>query len=209
MLICVLAVILLFSCVACQKDDTNPQSSQSQTTTETTTISTTENTEDAEPTLSPEEIKETIIGKWAYDEIVTPENFYGEHYDPQITKTNIKMQTVYMFKNDGTFKTGVIIVNMEQVEKEYKSLMVEGARKEAESQGKYLSTDNVRYFEERAQKVLNEICKIESGKYVVDGKKISYTINGTQTEETFTLKGDKLTVKGVKDNQYSITLTKQ
>ncbi len=204
-----LAVVLLFACVACQKEDLKPQPSESQATTETTTASTTENADITDPTLSPEEVKETIIGKWAYDEIVTPENFYGEHYDPQITKSNVKMRTIYMFKEDGTFKTGVTIVNMEQVETEYKSLMVEGARKEAESQGKYLSTDNVRYFEEYAENILNEICKVESGKYIVDGNKIKYTINDTQTEETFTLTGDKLTVKGVKDNPYSITLTKQ
>ncbi len=204
-----MALLLIFSCVACQKDDDTPPTSESQTTTETTTASTTENTEVTESTLSPEEVKETIIGKWVYEETVTPKNFYGEHYNGQITKTNVKMQTVYMFKGDGTFKTGVIIVNMEQVEKEYKSLMVEGARKEAEAQGKYLSTDNVSYFEEYAEKILDDICKVESGEYVVNGNKIKYTVNGTQTEETFTLKGDKLTVKGTKDNAYSITLTRQ
>ncbi len=159
--------------------------------------------------MNPVEAKATLVGTWVYDEIISPKNFYGEHYNAEITKTNVKMRTTYVFYDNGTFSTGVSITNMDEVEKEYKSLMVEGARKEAESQGKYLSTDNVLYFENRAEQVLNNICATENGTYEINGRKIIYTVNGNTTEETFNLNGNKLTVKGTKDNDYSITLTKQ
>lgn len=191
------------SLVACQNNEQKPSIDGTQTTTGTTTE------EDLGPTLSPAETKATIIGTWTYDEIVTPKNFYGEHYNSEITKTNVNMRTTYTFKKDGSFSTGVSIVNMDVVEKEYKSLMVDGARKEAESQGKYLSTKNVEYFENYAKKVLKDICKTENGTYEIDGRKITYTIGENTSTETFKLDGNKLTVKGVKDNNYSITLTKQ
>ncbi len=197
-------LILLFTCASCKKGGT-PQ--QDNTTQPSNVVST--EAADTSVTLSPEEVKSTIVGTWVYDEIVTPQNFYGEHYDSEITKTNITMRTIYVFGSDGTFSTGVTIVNMDDVKREYKSLMVEGARKEAESQGKYLSTANVTFFENRAEQILDDICQTETGTYVVNGQKIVYTLNGVETEETFTMSSTKLTVKGVKDNSYSITLIKQ
>lgn len=198
-----LSVVLCL--VACQKNEQNPSFDGTQTT--TTTETTTE--EDTEPTLSPSVAQATIIGSWIYDETITPQNFYGEHYNSEITKTNVKMRTTYTFKKDGSFSTGVSIVNMNAVEKEYKSLMVYGAQKEAESQGKYLSTKNVEYFENYAKKVLKDICKTEKGTYSISGKTITYQMGENISTETFKLDENKLTVKGVKDNEYSMTLTRQ
>ncbi len=168
-----------------------------------------ENTQAEETELQSGKTEASIIGAWACDELVAPQSFYGEHYDAQITKTNVQMRTTYVFKSDGTFETGVSILNIDEVEKEYKSLMVEGARKEAEAQGKYLSTDNVSYFESYAEKVLREVCATEKGTYIVDGAKIIYIVNGETTVEEFVLNDNKLTVIGTNDNTYSMTLTRQ
>lgn len=214
---------MVFVFASCQKDEKKSQQNN-ETTTENvvdtnndknneSVQTTNENNNDSNTTkvnenVKPEDVKTSIIGTWTYDETVTPQNFYGEHYNEKITKNNIKMRTTYIYKNDGSFETGVSIVNRDIVEKEYKSLMVDNARKVAESQGKYLATKDVEHFEKSAQQVLDNLCKKEKGSYRIDSDRITYKIGDITSTETFTLTEEKLTVQGVKDNAYSMTLTK-
>lgn len=192
---------MIFAFASCEKDDTNIDKETS-TTTSTTQQETTKNVESTTSVAT-----ESLVGVWIYDETVSPQNFYTDFYNSEITKTNVKLRTTYKFNNDGTFSTAVIIVNISTVRVEYRSLMVEAGRKNVESQGKYLTTDDVLYYENYADEILEDICKEQKGTYVIDGNKITYTTNDDSFRETFAVKGDKLTVTGESDN-YSITLTR-
>ncbi len=192
---------MIFAFASCEKDDTNIDKETS-TTTSTTQQETTKNVESTTSVAT-----ESLVGVWIYDETVSPQNFYTDFYNSEITKTNVKLRTTYKFNNDGTFSTAVSIVNISTVRVEYRSLMVEAGRKNVESQGKYLTTDDVLYYENYADEILEDICKEQKGTYVIDGNKITYTTNDDSFRETFAVKGDKLTVTGESDN-YSITLTR-
>lgn len=192
---------MIFAFASCEKDNTNIDKETS-TTTSTTQQETTKNVESTTSVAT-----ESLVGVWIYDETVSPQNFYTDFYNSEITKTNVKLRTTYKFNNDGTFSTAVSIVNISTVRVEYRSLMVEAGRKNVESQGKYLTTDDVLYYENYADEILEDICKEQKGTYVIDGNKITYTTNDDSFRETFAVKGDKLTVTGESDN-YSITLTR-
>ena len=117
---------------SCKKTEQTPEPDQ--TTESTTTETTTE--EDSDSTLSPAESKNKIIGTWVYDETISPQKFYGDYYNSKITKTNVQMSTTYKFNKDGTYSTTVEIINISDVRKEYRSLMVEGARRNVEKEEK-------------------------------------------------------------------------
>lgn len=191
------------------KDD-NIKEEQSSTSTSTTEK---ENTTQEEPTKSDEttgKSDKSLVGEWVYNEIVSPQNFYTDFYNAEITKTNIKMRTTYKFNSDGTFSVGISIVNISEVRKEYRSLVVEAGRVKIESQGGMLTPENVLSYEAYADEILKEICTAQEGKYTVDGNKIVYTINGKSHYETFTLDGNRLTLTGSSNSNegYPVKLTK-
>lgn len=203
---CVLVLTMIFSFASCKNDDTNQQ--QNSTTTSTTEK---ENTTNAEP--KPDEPitdakNAKLTGTWIYDETVTPQDFYTDFYDSEITKTSINLRTTYDFNDDGTFSIGVSIMNISAVRKEYRALMVAAGRKNMESQGKMLTPDDVLYYENYADEVLKEICTAQKGAYTVDGNKIVYTTGDNSFYETFTLNGNKLTLTGssVSNEGYPVTL---
>lgn len=206
--VCVLVLSMLFAFVSCKNDDVQGQ--QNSTTTSTTKA---ENTTDKETTTTSTTVADTDInlaGTWIYDEKVTPQVFYSEFYNAEITKTNIEMRTTYKFNSNGTVSIGVSIANISEVRKEYRSLMVEAGRINVESKGDYLTPDDVLYYEDYADKVLKQICSEQKGKYTIDGNKIVYTINGETYYETFTINGSELILTGSSnsDKGYPITMTK-
>lgn len=172
---------------SCKKTEQTPEPDQ--TTESTTTETTTE--EDLGSTLSPAESKNKIIGTWVYDETISPQKFYGDYYNSKITKNNVQMCTTYKFNKDGTYSTTVEIINISDVRKEYRSLMVEGARRNVEKEGKFLTTDDVLYYEKYADDILKDICKTTKGTYKIDGNKLVY--NNSETEQ-FAISGNKLTL---------------
>lgn len=172
---------------SCKKTEQTPEPDQ--TTESTTTETTTE--EDSDSTLGPAESKNKIIGTWVYDETISPQKFYGDYYNSKITKTNVQMSTTYKFNKDGTYSTTVEIINISDVRKEYRSLMVEGARRNVEREGKFLTTDDVLYYEKYADDILKDICKTTKGTYKIDGNKLVY--NNSETEQ-FAISGNKLTL---------------
>ena len=176
---------------ACNKE---VQTDPSTTTTTETTI------EDIEPTLSAEEAKTSIVGTWYYDETISPQKFYGDYYNEKITKTSVQMRTTHTFHKDGSYNTQITITNISAVRKEYRSLMVEGARINSESQGKFLTTAQVTYYEKYADKILNDICKQKYSTYKIEGNKLVF---GDSTTETFALYKDKLVFENSQSNDGS------
>ncbi len=149
-----------------------------------------------------------FFGEWYYEETTTPQEFYGDFYDAEITKTNITLRTIYNFKSDGTLIKRIEVVNISEVRKEYRSLMVNVGRKKLQSQGKFLTTDNVLYYESYADKVLAEIVAEQSGAYVEDGNNLICTLHGENSNVTFTISGNKLILISSAASISSITLTK-
>lgn len=205
---CILVLSILFVFSSCKNDKPNNESNS--TTTSTTKA---ENTTDKETTTALITAADTdinLVGTWIYDEKVTPQKFYSEFYNPEITKTNVEMRTTYEFKEDGTFIVSISIENISAVRKEYRALMVETGRLNIESKGDYLTTDDVLYYEDYADKILEEICTSKKGTYEVTNNRIHYTINGETYYETFTVNGNELTLTGSSnsDEGYPITMVK-
>lgn len=149
-----------------------------------------------------------LTGEWICDQIITPQGFYQGYYNAEITKTDIQMRTTYKFNEDGSYSTSISILNISEVRKEYRSLMVEGARIKAEKEGNYLTTDDVLYYEKYADDVIKDICKEKKGTYKIQGNKLVY---GDSTTETFALNGSQLTIKGnsQENGEYKITLKRK
>lgn len=205
---CILVLSILFVFSSCKNDKPNNESNS--TTTSTTKA---ENTTDKETTTALITAADTdinLVGTWIYDEKVTPQKFYSEFYNPEITKTNVEMRTTYEFKEDGTFIVSISIENISAVRKEYRALMVEAGRVNIESKGDYLTTDDVLYYEDYADKILEEICTSKKGTYEVTNNRIHYTINGETYYETFTVNENELTLTGSSnsDEGYPITMVK-
>ncbi len=203
-----LSFVLVLS--ACHKDD----DIQGQTTNTTTTISQNENTTQ-EPISNTETTttvkKEKLVGEWVCDETILPKSFYAEYYNPQITKTNIQLRTTYKYNENGTFSMSISILNMSEVRTEYRALVVEGARLKIEKNGKFMTTDDVLYYEKYADESLEKICLTEKGNYSVDGNKIVYTMNDKNYYETFMLNGDELMLitSSVSDEGYPVNLVRK
>lgn len=170
---------------SCKKTEQSPKDSQTTTTTETTTFV------ELDSAINNEETQNTVVGTWVYDETISPQKFYGDYYNSKITKTNVQMSTTYKFNKDGTYSTSVEIINISDVRKEYRSLMVEGARRNVEKEGKFLTTDDVLYYEKYADDILKDICKTTKGTYKIDDNKLVY--NNSETEQ-FAISGNKLTL---------------
>lgn len=205
---CILVLSILFVFSSCKNDKPNNESNS--TTTSTTKA---ENTTDKETTTALITAADTdinLVGTWIYDEKVTSQKFYSEFYNPEITKTNVEMRTTYEFKEDGTFIVSISIENISAVRKEYRALMVETGRVNIESKGDYLTTDDVLYYEDYADKILEEICTSKKGTYEVTNNRIHYTINGETYYETFTVNENELTLTGSSnsDEGYPITMVK-
>lgn len=149
-----------------------------------------------------------FFGEWYYEETTTPKEFYGDFYDDEITKTNITLRTIYNFKSNGTLIKRIEVVNISEVRKEYRSLMVNVGRKKLQSQGKFLTTDDVLYCESYADKVLAEIVAEQSGAYAEDGNKLVCSLNGENSNVTFIISGGNLTLTSPSAPNTSITLTK-
>lgn len=196
---------MVLSLAGCKEEQT-PSGDQTTTTTTTTTETTTD--EDLGPTLSRDEAQKSIVGTWIYDETISPQKFYGDYYNEKITTTEVNMRTTYKFNKDGTYSTTVTILNISDVRKEYRSLVVEGARINSESKGKFLTTDDVKYYENYADKVLEDTCKETKSTYEINGNKIVY---GDSTTETFGFKNKQLILKGVTQsgNSYKIVLNRK
>lgn len=207
---CILVLSVLFAFSSCKKD--KPNNGQNSTIASTTEKENTDNNEKENSTVSTTNSNEGVVffGRWVCDEIATPQEFYSKFYNPEITKTNVEMRTTYEFKKDGTFKTGISIKNISEVRKEYRSLMVEAGRVNIESKGDYLTPEDVLYYENYADKILEEICTSQKGTYEVTNNRIFYTINGETYYETFTVNGNELTLTGSSnsDKGYPVTLTK-
>lgn len=193
---------MVTSFASCKKTEQTPEPSQTTTTTETTTF------KELDSTLNPVEAENTIVGTWTYDETISAQNFYGDYYNEKITKSNVQMCTTYKFNNDGSYSTSISITNITDVRKEYRSLMVEGARRKVEKDGKFLTTDDVLYYEKYADDTLKNICKTTKGTYKIDGNKLLY---GDGTTETFAINGKQLTLKGStqENGAYQIVLKRK
>ncbi len=152
----------------------------------------------------------SITGEWHCDRNIAPQAFYGEYYNEEITKTNVVLRVAYIFGSDGTFTKTTEIVNLSEVRKEFRSLMVDGARQKFASQGKFLTTDDVLYYEAYADDVLEDIREEQSGTYNTENNRIYYNVNGTDFFETYTVSENELTLTGSsqENSGYPITLTK-
>lgn len=206
---------MVFIFASCNNNDT-PSETESSTNSGTTTTNAqnvtnkAESSDDTTNATNSNNSSASLTGEWVCSETVTPKSFYGEYYNSSITKTDIKLVTTYTFNSNGTFSTGISIENISEVRKEYRSLVVEGARQTIEAQGKYLTTDDVLKYEAYADSTLKEICAVQKGKYKIQGDMIIYKIGDKTYYETFTLSGNKLTLIGSSSENvgYPITLTK-
>lgn len=212
-MVCVLALSMIFAFSACRNDDTE-QGKNSTTTSTTEKENPTENenpTEDksSESDKTTEAADESLTGEWFGEETLSPQAFYAEYYNSDITKTGAKLRTTYKFNDDGTFSIGISISNISEVRKEYRSLMVAAARKNFEAQGKFLTTDDVLYYEGYADKVLESICAEQNGTYTTDGDMLVLTLNGETHSEKYAISGNKLTLKGSSSSDEPITLTRK
>lgn len=205
----VLVLSTLFAFSACKNEDTKNEQSFTSTSTTEKEITSTEEYAASDKSTTVENVK--LTGEWVYDEIITPQKFYSEFYNPEITQTNVEMRTTYKFNEDGTVAISIDIVNISEVRKEYRSLMVAAGRANIESKGDYLTPDDVLYYEAYADKVLAEICTSQIGTYEVANNKIHYTINGETYYETFTVNGNELTLTGSSNSSegYPVTLVKK
>ena len=187
---------------SCKETEQSPKDSQTTTTTETTTFV------ELDSEINPDGTENTVVGTWVYEETISAKTFYGDYYNSKITKNNVQMCTTYKFNKDGSYSTSVEIINISDVRKEYRSLMVEGARRNVEKEGKYLTTDDVLYYEKYADDILKNICKTTKGTYKIDGDKLKYSDG---TTEKFAIEGKQLTLKGnTKENgEYQIVLTRK
>lgn len=205
----ILAIFLVLSCLLCFsscKDNTSTQQGDNgdvNALTDSADGNTNEGVDGAESTTTVTADK--LTGTWICDQIITPQGFYQGYYNSSITKADVQMRTTYKFNEDGSYSTSVSILNISEVRKEYRSLMVEGARIKAEKEGKYLTTDDVLYYEDYADNIIKDICKEKKGTYKIDGNRLVY---GDSTTETFALDGNQLTIKGKSqsDGEYKITL---
>ena len=190
------------SFASCKKTEQNPDASQTTTTTETTTFV------ELDSEINPDGTENTVVGTWVYEETISAKTFYGDYYNEKITKNNVQMRTTYKFNKDGSYSTNVTIINISDVRKEYRSLMVEGARRNVEKEGKFLTTDDVLYYEKYADDILKNICKTTKGTYKIDGDKLKYSDG---TTEKFAIEGKQLTLKGnTKENgEYKIVLKRK
>lgn len=190
------------SFASCKKTEQNPDASQTTTTTETTTFV------ELDSEINPDGTENTVVGTWVYEETISAKTFYGDYYNEKITKNNVQMRTTYKFNKDGSYSTNVTIINISDVRKEYRSLMVEGARRNVEKEGKFLTTDDVLYYEKYADDILKNICKTTKGTYKIDGDKLKYS---DSTTEKFAIEGKQLTLKGnTKENgEYKIVLKRK
>lgn len=207
----VLSMISAFS--ACKNDDTERGQNSTSTSTpqQENPIENENPTEDksSESDKTTEAADESLTGEWVGDEIVSPQTFYAEFYNSEITKTRVELRTTYKFNADGTFGIGISISNISEVRKEYRSLMVAAARKNIESQGKFLTTDDVLYYEGYADKVLESICAEQKGTYTTDDNVLTLTLNGETHSEKYTISGNKLTLAGSSNSDEPIILTKK
>lgn len=199
----------VFALSSCKKGDTQGS------TTETTTTST-QNENTTEEQISNTETtttvkKEKLVGEWICDETISSKAFYSEYYNSEITKTNIQLRTTYKYNENGSFSMSISILNMSEVRKEYRALVVEGARLKIEKQGKFMTTDDVLYYENYADESLKKICLTEKGSYSVEGNKINYTMSDKSYFETFMLQGDNLTLvtSSVSDEGYPVNLVRK
>ncbi len=190
------------SFASCKKTEQNPDASQTTTTTETTSFV------ELDSEINLDGTENTVVGTWVYEETISAKTFYGDYYNEKITKNNVQMRTTYNFNKDGSYSTNVTIINIPDVRKEYRSLMVEGARRNVEKEGKFLTTDDVLYYEKYADDILKNICKTTKGTYKIDGDKLKYSDG---TTEKFAINGKNLTLKGsTKQNgEYQIVLTRK
>lgn len=190
------------SFASCKKTEQNPDASQTTTTTETTTFV------ELDSEISPDGTENTVVGTWVYEETISAKTFYGDYYNEKITKNNVQMRTTYKFNKDGSYSTNVTIINISDVRKEYRSLMVEGARRNVEKEGKFLTTDDVLYYEKYADDILKNICKTTKGTYKIDGNKLNYSDG---TTEKFVIDGKQLTIKGStqENGEYKIVLKRK
>lgn len=193
---------MVTSFASCKKTEQTPEPSQTTTTTETTTFV------ELDSAINPDGTENTVVGTWVYDETISAKTFYGNYYNGKITKSNVQMSTTYKFNKDGSYSTSISIINITDVRKEYRSLMVEGARRNVEKEGKFLTTDDVLYYEKYADDILKDICKTTKGTYKIDGDKLLYSDG---TTEKFAINGKNLTLKGsTKENgAYQIVLTRK
>lgn len=193
---------MVTSFASCKKTEQNPDASQTTTTTETTTFV------ELDSEISPDGTENTVVGTWAYEETISAKTFYGDYYNEKITKNNVQMSTIYKFNKDGSYSTSITIINISDVRKEYRSLMVEGARRNVEKEGKFLTTDDVLYYEKYADDILKDICKTKKGTYKIDGNKLNYNDG---TTEKFAVNGKQLTLKGStqENGEYKIVLKRK
>lgn len=210
---CVLVLSMAFVFVSCEKVKVLLQGEDNSTTTMIEDEDLLDNSyNDNNASNSDNTAVEGVVffGEWHYDETTTPQEFYGDFYDSEITQTNVTLRTIYDFRSDGTFSKRIEIVNISEVRKEYRKLMVSVGRKKLQSQGRILTTDDVLYYENYADEVLKDICTAQEGTYDVGNNRIIYTIDGETIYETYTVNGNKLTITGSSktDIGYPKTMTK-
>ena len=203
---------MLFAFSACKNDKTvNKQNNSTTSTTEKENL--TDNTINGDNTdISENQAEDGVVfyGKWYYAETASPQAFYGDFYNSEITKTNVELKTVYNFNSNGAVSITVEIANISEVRKEYRSLMVAVGKAKLESEGKILTTDDVLYYEDYADEVLKSICAEQKGTYEVGNNRIYYKIGDESYSETYTINGNRLTLTGSSKSEigYPVILTK-
>lgn len=202
-MVCILILLIVTAFASCKKTEQSQEHNQTTTTTETTIEE-----ENLGPTLNSAETKNTIVGTWVCNETISAKKFYGDYYNEKITKNNVQLCTTYEFRKDGSCSTSISIINITDVRKEYRSLVVEGARRNVEKEGKFLTTDDVLYYEKYADDILKDICKTTKSTYKIDGNKLVY---GNGTKESFIVGDNQLTLSGnnQENGEYKIILKRK
>lgn len=183
--------------------------------TETTTKKKTETTTKSNGGLSFVIPTTLLEGTWGYAEYFDAKELHGDFYNPEITKTNLKIASVYNFDGRRSFSFHTYVAEKEKILNEarrsieavYKPYLEDGTLTQNQYEDKcaYAITDYDSFFRSVEQSF--------SGIYSVNNEinTITYTLSNGQTfSEYFTLNGNKLTMTGssLGNEGYPITYTK-
>ena len=157
-----------------------------------------------------------LVGTWVSKESIDPIDWYDEEiYYPNITKSDIVIETYYVFDQFYNFKTYSRIANIETFRAEYRAANLYDYEKylgEGEKASPEMVEDIYYRTDLEIENIVQTVESSTSGKFTASSNTITYTISGISFAEYYTLSGEKLTITGASlegyEAFYPVTFTK-